>query len=181
MHGAVILGFLRRAWPALAVLVVCLAWGLLGYQVGTWRGDARVASIEVANAAAAQAQAEALLQSLRVAAAASDTAVLGAQTRSEAAERLAARYRNELETLTDGRDCLGADARRVLNQSPAFGVPTGAVVADRAASGAAADPRDRFSTDRDLSLWIAEAAVHYERCRARVDAIREWSGGAHGR
>lgn len=175
MHGAVILGLLRRSWPAIAVLLVCLAWGLLGYKVGTALSEVRLAAVLKAQAEARNAR---VIEALKTERAAADAAVALAQTRAEVADAVARRYRYEIDALTDGRNCLGGDARRLLHQSPAFAVPNRAGRAGGTAAAAAADPRDRYSTDRDLALWAADVAVLYETCRSRIDAVMEWSRAA---
>lgn len=178
MHGAVILGFLRRSWPAIAVLLVCLAWGLLGYKVGTALSEVRLAAVLKAQADARSAEDARVIEALKTERAAADAAVALAQTRAEVADAVARRYRYEIDALTDGRNCLGGDARRLLHQSPAFAVPNRAGRAGGTAAAAATDPRDRYSTDRDLALWAADVAVLYETCRSRIDAVMEWSRAA---
>lgn len=171
MYGSVI----ARAWPAVAVMVLCLAWGCLGFAVGKWHGDTRVAAVETRVAKAAQAGAEQALAKAREERDRSHAAVAAAQARAETAETLARSYRDAIEHLTDGRDCLGPDARRVLQQHPAFGLPATAGGAAGATAAAAAAAGERYSTDRDIGGWVADAAAYYERCRARVDAMREWA------
>jgi hypothetical protein len=156
-------------------MLLCLAWGCLGFAIGKWHGDVRVAAVEAKAAKGAQAVAEQLLGEAQAERRASHAAVADAQARAETAETLARSYRDAIEHLTDGRDCLGPDARRVLEQHPAFGMPAAAGGADRATAAAAATPGQRYSTDTDIGGWVADAAAYYERCRARVDAIRSWA------
>jgi uncharacterized membrane-anchored protein YhcB (DUF1043 family) len=166
---------IARAWPAVAVMVLCLAWGALGFAIGKWHGDTRVAAVETRVAKEAQAGAEQALAEARAERDRSHTAVANAQTRAEIAETLARSYRDAIEHLTDGRDCLGPDARRVLHQHPAFAVSPTTGSTARAAAAPAAAAGERYSTDTDLGGWVADAAAYYERCRARVDAMREWA------
>jgi hypothetical protein len=88
------------------------------------------------------------------------------------------RLRHDLQATTTGRPCLSADARGLLQQSPAFSLKlpttTGSALAAPAAVAADSGQFASDSTDTDLAGWILDAAALYEQCRARIDAIRQW-------
>ena len=174
------------------VIALFLAGFGCAWVVQGWRFEARISAMTAAqrtrDAQAAQAYAEAERQNrerLQAAQAAADQAVTTAQARADAANRKTLEITHELAQVTTGRPCLGAAARSLLEQSPAFGhraslrVPETAPVPVAAASAAAADSGNGkpqpLSSDRDLAQWITQASALYETCRARIDGLRSWA------
>jgi hypothetical protein len=144
---------------------------------------ARIAEVKSINADIAKREAAAAEESRRrveAAQKAADAAIAQRDARIQSLDAANRRIRDELKTATTGRPCLSADARSMLQQSPAFGIKLHAPTsgASSAPSSVAADPGD--STDADVAGWIVDAAALYEQCRARVDAIRQWDEVTNG-
>ena len=72
---------------------------------------------------------------------------------------------------TAGRDCLSADAVRVLNRG------AGPVRVPAATGGPAATDAGGIATDRDIALWASDAHARYAECTRRLDALIEWHDG----
>ncbi len=177
----------------IAVIIALFLAGFgCAWVVQGWRLEARISAMTAAqrlrDAQAAQAYADAERKNrerLQAAQAAADQAVTTAQARADAANRKTLEITHELAQVTTGRPCLGAAARSLLEQSPAFGhraslrVPETAPVPVAAASAAAADSGNGkpqpLSSDRDLAQWITQASALYETCRARIDGLRSWA------
>jgi hypothetical protein len=147
---------------------------MLGY---TWEHRARLAEVAQIRAEIARREAVAAEENRRRAEAASraaDAALAEKDRRLLELDATNRRLRHDIQTATTGRPCLSADARGLLQQSPAFGLklpaPTGSALAAPAAP--AADSGD--STDTDIAGWILDAAALFEQCRARIDAFRQW-------
>jgi outer membrane biosynthesis protein TonB len=156
----------------------------MGYA---WEHRARlaeVATIRADIAAREAAAAEDARRRIDAAAAAADAAISERDARIATLDAATRRLRHDLKAATTGRVCLSADARGLLQQSPAFGLrlPQATGGAAPAAAAAAADPGESAeSSDADVSGWILDAASLYEQCRARIDAIRQWNEVTHGR
>lgn len=152
-------------WLLLGLLVLLAASFGSGYFKGHNAATERCEQSQ-AQAAQAAAQAQAALYAQAEAAEAAAAATLSA-TRQTFTRRLEA-ARRETDALATGRDCLGPDLRLRLNAAlaPATGLPAGAAPLDPAP----AEP----ATDTGVAQWILDAAQHYDECRARIDAIREW-------
>jgi cell division protein FtsB len=146
-----------------------------GYGIERRARTAEVASIKADIAKREAAAAEESRRRIEAAQKAADEAISQRDARIEELDATNRRIRDELKTATTGRPCLSADARSVLQQSPAFGLkmPTTTDGPASAAPAVAADPGD--STDADVAGWILDAAALYEQCRARIDALRDWS------
>ncbi|GHU10880.1 hypothetical protein FACS1894185_3170 [Betaproteobacteria bacterium] len=98
----------------------------------------------------------------------------------------------EITRLTTGRLCLSADAVRVLNApaagtglllpAPAAGlaVAPASFASDADVGGGARSAPTSFATDADVGHWAITARDQYDRCRGRIDALREWSEGWNG-
>ena len=90
---------------------------------------------------------------------------------------------DELKKHTTGRDCLSADARRVLqpaaSQQQRMLKDTGS--AARAGSTPAADGGERYSTDADIAAWAVTVEKLYEQCASRIEAIAIWEAERNGR
>ncbi len=132
-------------------------------------------------------QAQESVDRMQAAAQSTDKAMTYAMTRIIGAEQQAEKLKNELKNHATGRDCLSADALRVLQPASAAKqrMPKGAGSADSAAAGSAGNPghgdETTASTDADIAGWIADAYRLYEQCRARIDAIGQWDAGLNGR
>lgn len=90
---------------------------------------------------------------------------------------------DELKKHTTGRDCLSADARRVLQPAAAQQqrMPKDTGSADRAAAAPAADSGERYSTDADIAAWAVTVEKLYEQCASRIEAIAIWDAGLNER
>jgi len=173
--------------PAFSAAVAVIA-GIVGFTAGyTWENRARkseVAQIRAEIAAREAEVAEETRHRIEVALKASDVAIAERDARLAELDAVNRRLRHDLKTATTGRPCLSADARWLLQQSPAFRLglssPTGSPATTNAAT--AADPGQPAgdSTDADIAGWILDAAALYEQCRARIDALRKWDELTHG-
>jgi hypothetical protein len=145
-----------------------------GYGIERRARISEVASIKTEISKRESAASEESRRRIEAAQKAADTAIAARDARLEELDAVNRRLRHDLQTATTGRPCLSADARSVLQQSPAFRLklPTAAGGPASAAPAVAADPGD--STDADVAAWVIDAADLYEQCSARIDAIRQW-------
>lgn len=72
---------------------------------------------------------------------------------------------------TAGRECLSADAVRVLNRG------AGPVRVPAATGGPAATDAGGIATDTDIALWASDAQARYAECARRLAALIEWHEG----
>ena len=173
----------------LIALAVLLAGFAAGWTTQGWRAEARVQSIIAAQrdrdaqATAALAAAErANTDRLQRAMTAADAAIALAQSRQATAETHAQELRHALETATSRtRQCLSADALRLLNSAPAthptgpgLRLPQTSGSAAAAPAAPAADP-GRSASEHAVAEWIVTAQQQYDTCRARIDALRAWT------
>jgi hypothetical protein len=151
-----------------------------GYGIERRARIAEVASIKANIAKRESAASEESRRRIEAAQKATDAAIAARDTRLAELDAVNRRLRHDLQTATTGRPCLSADARSVLQQSPAFSLklPTTNGGAASAPAAVAADSGD--STDADVAAWIIDAADLYEQCRARIDAIRKWDEVTNG-
>jgi hypothetical protein len=162
-------------WPWVLVAVVSAATGAtIGYA---WEHRARVAEVAQIRADIAKREAAAADESRRrmeAAISAADAVIAQREARITELDATTRRLRHDLQAATIGRPCLSADARWLLQQSPAFSLRLSTSTGSPASAPAAhaTDPGD--STDADVAGWIIDAASLYEQCRARIDAIRQW-------
>lgn len=151
-----------------------------GYGIERRARIAEVASIKADIAKREAAAAEESRHRIEAAQKAADAAVAARDARIAELDATTRRLRHDLQSATTGRPCLSADARGLLQQSPAFGLKlpktTGSPAS--AAPTVAADTGD--STDADVAGWILDAAALYEQCRARIDALRQWDEVTNG-
>jgi hypothetical protein len=159
-------------------LLFALGFFSLGLASGyTWEHRAKVAEVSALKADIAKretAAAEETRRRIETASHAADQALAERETRLADLETTNRRLRNDIKTATTGRTCLSADARGLLQQSPAFGVKLPSSSGGVAPAHAAATTDTNDSTDTDVATWIVDAADLYEQCRARIDALIEW-------
>jgi prophage endopeptidase len=170
------------AVPSAPTFIVAIVAAACGAAAGyTWEHRARQAEVAGIRAEIARREAAVAEESRRRIEAASramDAALAEKDRRVLELDATNRRLRHDLKTAATGRPCLSADARGLLQQSPAFGLnlptTTGSPLAAPAAP--AADPGQSAgdSTDADLAGWVLDAAGLYEACRARIDALRQW-------
>ena len=171
-------------WVLVAVVSAAATGGVLGYS---WEHRARVAEVAHIRAEVARREAAAAEESRRrieAASRAADAALAEKDRRLLALDATNRRLRHDLQAATTGRPCLSADARGLLQQSPAFGLmpqTPGSALAAPAAAAADSGQSARDSTDTDIAGWILDAAALFEQCRARIDALRQWDEMTHGR
>ena len=72
---------------------------------------------------------------------------------------------------TAGRECLSADAVRVLNRG------AGPVRVPAATGGPAATDAGGIATDTDIALWASDAHARYAECTRRLAALIQWHEG----
>ena len=111
--------------------------------------------IQLARTAAAQARGDALMRDL-------DAAL--ESNRSLRKERDRA-----LAQVTTGRECLSADAVRLLNHPDHRAVS----VPEPSGQSAAADAGGSAS-DRDVAAWAADVQQQYRECAERLNTLIEW-------
>lgn len=154
-----------------------------GWFVAAGIGDVNLTQCELIKEKMLAEHAEESSERMRVAAESTDKAMIYVMNRIIGSEQQAENLKNELKNYTTGRDCLSADARRVLQRaSPAKQrMPEGAEGVDPTIAGSANNTGDRnetaASTDVDIAEWIVSASKLYEQCRARIDAIEQWDAG----
>jgi hypothetical protein len=170
--------------PSATIAAIAIA-GVLGFTAGyAWENRARKSEVAQIRADIAKREAAAADESRRrieAASRAADAAMAEKDRRAIELDATNRRLRHDISTATTGRPCLSADARGLLQQSPAFSLKLSTATGGTASTNAAnsADPGD--STDADIAGWIIDAAALYEQCRARIDAIRHWDEVTHGR
>lgn len=109
---------------------------------------------------------------------AADASAQTLQTSRQNLQKQLEKTRHDLQNTTTGRACLGADAVRVLQRSPAF-APARATLPAPAPEPAGA--AGTIATDTDLAGWAATAAAQYQACRERISAIGQWETEVNGR
>jgi hypothetical protein len=172
-------------------IIAALAAVLISFAAG-YTFEHRACRAEIARREAAAA--EESRRRIEAASRAMDAVLAEKDRRLLALDATNRRLRHELQAATTGRACLSADARRLLQQSPAFGttVPqtTGGTLATPAAPATDSplpSPSGRGAggegdtTDTDIAQWILDVAGLYEQCRARIDALRKWDEVTYGR
>jgi len=184
---------LPSIWPiALAAVVSAAGGATLAYAWEHRARQAEVAGIRADIAKREAAAAEASRRRIEAASRAADASIAEKDRRMLALDATNRRLRHDLQSATTGRPCLSADARGLLQQSPAFRIglsaPTGSALAATAAPAADSlyplsqarwgegrgEGAGNDTTDTDIAGWILDAASLYEQCRARIDAIRQW-------
>lgn len=163
--------------------------GATGAWVEHQRQEARVQALMAAQARRDQQAAQAIAtaerantERLQRAMTAADAAIALAQSRESAAKSTLEQTRHELDRITSrARQCLSADAVRVLNHTtsaPAgsgLRLPTTTGSAARAAAAAAASTAGHGASEQAVAGWIATTQKMYAICAARVEAIGLWS------
>lgn len=145
-----------------------------GYGIERRARIAEVASIRADIAKREAAASEESRRRVEAAQKAADAAVAARDARIAELDATTRRLRHDLKTATTGRPCLSADARGLLQQSPAFGLKLSPATGSPASAAppVAVNPGD--STDSDIAAWVIDAADLYEQCRVRIDALRQW-------
>lgn len=185
------LRILPLPWLAAGALAALLAGFASGYalkgriddaQIERLRGE--IARIEAAHAAEKQAAAEASARRLAAAQDAGRAAVLALDATRARLSATTKRLKESLYALpTAGRCGLSDAAVGLLDRAAGAAGDLSARAAgpDRAAAGPAADPTRPAASESAVGGWMADAIRHYDECRARLDAIRQWDEVTHGR
>ncbi|TCS70755.1 hypothetical protein EDC61_11482 [Sulfuritortus calidifontis] len=179
-------------WPVIAAALICVGAGFAGgYTLKGRLDEAAIARAEAGVAECRRASADFQRRAAEDAAhrlAAAEDAARSAQaelSRREADFKARLKEtRNEIYSLSTGRECLAGPLRLRLNAAiAADSVPARAGEPHPAPAEPAADPGGHAagSTDAAVGQWILDAASLYEQCRARIDAIRQWDEVTHGR
>jgi hypothetical protein len=159
-------------------IIFAIISALVGLAVGyTFEHRARVAEVAQIRAEAA----EEARRRIEAAQKAADSAIAQRDARIQALDATNRRLRNDLKDATTGRPCLSADARSVLQQSPAFSATVSSTTGGAASANAASTADSRYSTDADIAGWILDATALYEQCRSRIDALRAWDNSVYGK
>lgn len=178
--------------PAVYAMIIAVLLGL-GFS-GGWSLSSKIAAgnlmqCEMDAQIAYTEQERYARERADLAAQSNERALVYVMQRITDAEQQSEELRNEIKKHTTGRDCITADARRVLQQSKAFAATTAAnrVPANTASAAAtnaapATDPGHghaftRMSTDTDISDWSVTVAGLYDQCRERLEAIKLWDAG----
>ena len=165
------------------IIVACLslsAAGWTGWTTGRAPLLTQLAQQDAAyNTEKFQAQVLAA-QALKVAQDRGDALTNTLAIRQSEIVQLTREKRNAISQVTTGRACLDSAALRLLNTAPGLsvsGIPqtTGSVVAAGAAAATDTDIAGVVSTDADIASWAIDAGSQYEVCRARLDALIDWS------
>jgi hypothetical protein len=168
-------------WPWALVAIVSAATGAtIGYA---WEHRARQAEVAQIRAEIAKREAAAADESRRrveAASRAADAAIAEKDRRMTDLDATNRRLRHDISTATTGRTCLSADARGLLQQSPAFSLKLSTATGGTASAHATPAANTGDSTDADVAGWILDSAALYEACRARIDAIRQWDEVTNG-
>lgn len=146
----------------LAVPLLVLAWGGLGY----WAGDHQRNNAWLAKQTLAERAAREALQAAQKRGDALTTTLLAQQLQID---QFKTEKRHAISQATTGRACLNSPTLRLLNDAPGLSVSD----MPAATSGAAA-ASEPVATDTDIALWVADAAGAFEVCRARLDALIGW-------
>jgi hypothetical protein len=204
MSGAARRGWTTGLVAVAAIVAVLGALGTHLWQGGSNGNQAAQLTAQAAAQRATTAEA-ALKRELQAQELADSLAVRLAQTEADLATT--AKERDEaLSKATTGRVCLGGAALRVLNGAPGIrvaAVPAPAAGAAAAHGPAAPDTGQQPSvsgagtpggsvtgsaiatdddaglatTDTQLSRWVVAAGAQYETCRARLDALIDYTPG----
>jgi cell division protein FtsB len=159
---------------------ICALGFAAGYGI---EHRARIAEVASLKSDIAKREAEASAESrhrIEAAQKVADKTIAERDARLAELDAVNRRIRDELKTATTGRPCLSADARSVLQQSPAFSATVPAPTVGPAPATSSASENSGDSTDADVAGWIIDASALYEQCRARVDAIRQWDEVTNG-
>lgn len=181
--------------PAIYAMIIAVLLGL-GFA-GGWSLSSKIAAgnlmqCEMDAQIAYTEQERHARERADLAAQSNERALVYVMQRITDAEQQSEELRNEIKKHTTGRDCITADARRVLQQSKAFATTTTNRVPADTASAAATNAAPavssgnghaftRMSTDTDMSEWAVTVAGLYDQCRERLEAIRLWDAGLDGR
>jgi hypothetical protein len=169
--------------PALSTAIAVFA-GIAGFTAGyVFEHRARLAEVAQIRADIARREAAAAdeyRRRIEAASRAADAAISEKDRRVLELDATNRRLRHELSTATTGRPCLSADARGLLQQSPAFGLKLPEATGGASSANAATSADTGVSTDADIAGWVLDAATLYEQCRARIDAIRQWDEVTNG-
>ena len=177
-------------WPMLAAAAISMGAGFAGgYALSSRLSEAALARAEAVASGlreqmARERAAAEIVTSRRYAqaAAAEQTASAALQEARARARDTERRLRDAIHTSAADGCAMGGDARRLLNDAIAAAAdPVPADTAGTAGAAAAAAADTAPASEHDIALWAASVITHYEECRARVDAIRRWDEGAHGR
>nr|VFK67722.1 MAG: hypothetical protein BECKUNK1418G_GA0071005_115914 [Candidatus Kentron sp. UNK]VFK73054.1 MAG: hypothetical protein BECKUNK1418H_GA0071006_115914 [Candidatus Kentron sp. UNK] len=134
--------------------------------------NAEIAHLEASYAEARTATAQAAQERLAVAVSRGEDLTRGLIETTNLLRRTHEKHQQEIARVTSGRACLGPGALRLLNETGA-GVDGFAALPDAASGFAATD--GAIATDTDVAGWIADAKRRYAACRARLDALIDWS------
>lgn len=155
---------------SLVKLLIAAAALLLAAAIGYTQGRAplhvEIAQIKHAAAVEKQAVKEQEIARLQAAQKLGDTLTNRLAKSQQTNAQLTGEINRAINTTTMGSTCLTAPTLRLLNTAPGLHVaslstPPGIAIAESSAT----------ATDTDIARWIADAGLHHEDCRTRLDAL----------
>jgi hypothetical protein len=157
------------------VIYACLAattagGGMLGWTLGRAPLQVQMARQTTAYTASQAAAAQLAAAILQGAQARGDALTVGLLNQQAQIDQLKTEKRNAIAKATTGKPCLNGTALRLLTNAP------GLSVRDLSpATGGAAAAGEPVATDTDVAFWIVDAGAAFEVCRARLDALIDWT------
>ena len=165
-----------KAYLALFLLLLLMTAATLGYMAGKSREhDRRVAEVATLHQTYSDAAAEAAqgtISRLQSAKLTGDDLTQRLQVTEATLQVNQTRFEHEIKRATTGRTCLSADAVRLLNTGTESDRGAGRVPS---ATGSAAAADGAAATDTDVAEWAALARRQFDVCRARLDALIDFS------
>ncbi|ENO92001.1 hypothetical protein C662_14361 [Thauera sp. 28] len=148
-----------------AALLLALAAGRVGYRLGA----AGTAELRTAHAQALFAAAEGASLALYQAQQRGDALTRELATARETAHQLTQERTRHVQTVTEGRACLGEPALRLLDGAPGLSMHV-----PQPAGGTAGADAGRVATDADVTGWALGAGAQYAECARRLNALIDW-------
>lgn len=160
-----------RPWVAYVIFAVGLGLGSSGaWLLGRAPLQVQLARQATAHAGSQTAAAQLAAAVLQGAQARGDALTVGLLNQQTQIDQLKTEKRDAIKQATTGRPCLNGPALRLLDGAP------GLSVRDLPPStGGAAAAGEPVASDTDVAVWIVDAGAAFEVCRARLDALIDWT------
>lgn len=171
MSGALNVMNWPRPWVAYVIFAVGLGLGSSGaWLLGRAPLQVQLAKQTTAHATEKTQLAERAAKTLQEAQARGDVLSAGLLNQQTQIDQLKTEKRNAIAKATTGKPCLNGAALRLLDGAPGLSVrdlPP--------ATGGAAAAGEPVASDTDVAVWIVDAGAAFEVCRARLDALIDWT------